>query len=137
MPSFYPRNEGERRILAEQEARERPYKLWKLNEDWRRRQQRQRNDPPPAPGPRAAVRQRNRPAELAMAWGIASILLCFTGPFTLVLVVGALILGAFGIHRANQEAPNGRTAVAAMVCGCVGALGYVAVCSAGLAPWWS
>lgn len=85
---------------------------------------------PVAPRPPAG----NGLAIAGMTLGIVSLLTWWTGLLALVLIVLSIVFSSVGIRNANLGGPHKGMAIAGLVCGIAGALGYltVGVASAGV-----
>ena len=78
---------------------------------------------PPMAGPAVS----NGMAVAALILGIASVVFCWWGIATFVMVVLAIVFGSIGISRANQGAPQKNLAIAGLCCGIVGFIAYLII----------
>jgi hypothetical protein len=69
----------------------------------------------------------NGMAVAALVLGIASVVFCWWGIATFVMVVLAIVFGSIGISRANQGAPQKNLAIAGLCCGIVGFIAYLII----------
>lgn len=69
-----------------------------------------------------------------MTLGIVSLPTCWTGLLALTLIILSIVFSSIGIRNANHGAPLKGMAIAGLVCGIIGALGYliIGIASAGI-----